>query len=180
MHPSLLKPQSGRTVAIVDDTGTPVSFDTEGTIAVHQTDQGFMLGYDAHLSPPLQNGWFLTGDQGCMTQDGHITYLGRSDDMMNAGGYRVSPIEVEASFATHPNVIESAAVSVPVKADVDVIALFYTGTATPERLADHAQSHLAAYKRPRLYIARETLPKGANNKLLRKALRTAYLEQHNG
>ena len=50
----------------------------------------------------MQGDWFLTGDQGAMAVDGQITYLGRDDDMMNAGGYRVSPVEVEAVLSRFP------------------------------------------------------------------------------
>ena len=91
-------PQPGRHVAIVGEDG-PVPQGEEGTIAVHRSDPGLMLGY---LGAPeatarkFRGDWFLTGDQGAMDDTGAITYLGRADDMMNAGGFRVSPMEVEA------------------------------------------------------------------------------------
>jgi len=116
-----------------------------------------------------------------MAQNGAIRYLGRDDDIMNAGGYRVSPLEVEQAFDAHPGIAESAAVELPVRAGVSVIGLFYVASehpATDAQLAQHAQTHLARYKQPRLFLRRETLPKGANNKLNRRALRTGWKGNH--
>ncbi len=52
--------------------------------------------------------WFIGGDLGVMDDDGYVTHLGRNNDLMNALGYRVSPLEVEAVLATHPDVAEVA------------------------------------------------------------------------
>jgi acyl-coenzyme A synthetase/AMP-(fatty) acid ligase len=91
-------PQPGRRVAVLDADGAPVPRGAPGTLAVHRDDPGLFLGY---LNQPedtaarFAGDWFLTGDTVSMADDGAITYLGRDDDMMNAGGYRVSPLEVE-------------------------------------------------------------------------------------
>ncbi|APE43337.1 benzoate--CoA ligase [Sulfitobacter alexandrii] len=181
-HPAaagaLGRPQPGRKVAIlaedgVAETGTP------GTIAIHRSDPGLMLGY---LGAPEQTAaryrgdWFLTGDQGVMDADGQVTYLGRQDDMMNAGGFRVSPLEVEAALADAPGVTGIAATEIEVKPGVSVIAAFYT-SANPlddATLGRYAEERLARYKRPRLYIRVGALPTGANGKLLRRKLRKDY------
>ncbi|MEM9126027.1 MAG: benzoate--CoA ligase, partial [Pseudomonadota bacterium] len=171
---ALGQPQPGRRVAIVDSDG-PVSHGQDGTIAVHKSDPGLMLTY---LNAPekarqrLQGDWFLTGDQGKMAIDGQITYLGREDDMMNAGGYRVSPVEVESVLSHYPGIDQVGAAAVEVKQDTFVIAAFYTG---PERLDEAAlrtyvQSNLARYKQPRAFVHLPALPTGGNGKLLRRAL----------
>lgn len=132
---TLGRPQPGRRVALLDHNG-PVAMDQEGTIAVHRDDPGLMLGYlDAatETAARFQGDWFLTGDQGVMDADGHIAYLGRRDDMMNAGGYRVSPIEVEAILASLPGMSAVAVADVEIKADTRVIAAFYTGPAPTGR-----------------------------------------------
>lgn len=178
-NPDVFKPQSGRKVAILDTNNMPVTLGQSGVIAINADDQGFMLGYQGQ-DTPISDGWFLTGDQGQMDENGHITYLGRADDMMNAGGYRVSPLEVEAAMSTLTNIGECAAVAVQIKADVEVIALFFTGAADEQTMRAHAEDHLAHYKCPRLYIARDVLPKGANNKLLRKVLRAEFSETRHG
>ncbi|MEX0305554.1 MAG: class I adenylate-forming enzyme family protein [Leisingera sp.] len=171
---ALGRPQTGRKVAILGSAG-PVSIGEVGTIAIHRSDPGLMLEY---LNAPedtaarYQDDWFLTGDQGAMSPDGQIRYLGRGDDMMNAGGYRVSPIEVETAMAAHPGITQVGAVAVEVKADTYIIAAFYTG---PEELKTaelqaFASERLARYKQPRAYVHLDALPAGGNGKLLRRAL----------
>ena len=171
---ALGQPQLGRKVAIIGTDG-PVPQGTEGTIAIHRSDPGLMLGY---LNAPdetaarFQGDWFLTGDQGAMAVDGQITYLGRSDDMMNAGGYRVSPVEVESALTAHPGITQIGAAAVEIKTDTFIIAAFYTGPKelTETELQAFASDRLARYKQPRAYIYMDALPTGANNKLLRRAL----------
>ncbi|MCA8883134.1 MAG: acyl--CoA ligase [Rhodobacteraceae bacterium] len=182
---SLGYPQPGRRLAILDDAGAPVPRGMPGVIAVHHSDPGLMLGYlDAEAETRARytaDGiWFLTGDQGAMADDGAIAYLGRGDDMMNAGGFRVSPLEVETALLTHPAIGEVAAVEVALKADATGIAAFYTAAAPlPEAdLQAFAASRLARYKCPRLYRHVPALPRGANGKILRRALREAYEAPH--
>ncbi len=177
--------QPGRRVALLGENGVPVARGTPGVIAVDRLDPGLMLGYldaesetAARMSPCGQ--WFLTGDIGQMGADGAIAYLGRGDDMMNAGGFRVSPIEVETALAAHPDIDEAAAVEVTVKADTTVIAAFYTGPAPldPAALEAFAAARLARYKAPRMYVHLPALPKGGNGKLLRARLRAEYEATH--
>lgn len=181
-HPAvgaaLGQPQDGRRVAIIGPDG-PVPRGEEGTIAVHRSDPGLMLGYlnaPEEIAARFQGDWFLTGDQGAMHADDQITYMGRSDDMMNAGGYRVSPLEVEAVLNVHPQITLSAVTEVEVKADTKIIAAFYTAPQPVDEadLKTYVHEKLAHYKTPRAYIHLPTLPTGANGKLLRRALRNHF------
>ena len=177
-HPAcgdaLGQPQPGRRIAIVGPDG-PVPQGQEGTIAVHRDDPGLMLTYlnaSAEATARMQGNWFLTGDQGAMAADGQIIYLGRDDDMMNAGGYRVSPIEVEAALSPHPGITQVGAATVEVKRDTSIIVAFYTG---PEQLDEavlrtYVSEKLARYKQPRTFVHLSALPTGGNGKLLRRAL----------
>jgi acyl-coenzyme A synthetase/AMP-(fatty) acid ligase len=176
------QPQPGRRVAIVD-AGGPVPVGTAGTIAIHKDDPGLMLGY--HGAPDqtaarYQGEWFLTGDQGVSDSTGQITYLGRNDDMMNAGGFRVSPLEVEAALSQTPGVTSIGVAQVEVKPGVFVIAGFYTADLPLDEAALHlyAKTKLARYKQPRLYVHVPALPMGANGKLLRRSLRATYEAQN--
>ncbi len=171
-------PQAGRRVAILDEAG-PVAHGAPGMIAVHRSDPGLMLGYwgaEAATAARFRGEWFVTGDLGAMAKDGAITYLGRADDMMNAGGYRVSPLEVEAALASCPGVTQVAVTDIAVKEDARLIMAFYTAPKAldPAALDAHARARLAAYKCPRGYFHVESLPVGANGKLLRRALRPVY------
>ncbi|MEM8555206.1 MAG: class I adenylate-forming enzyme family protein [Pseudomonadota bacterium] len=178
-------PQPGRHVALLNDAGRPVPQGTPGVIAVATDDPGLMLGYfgaeEASQARLTEDGaWFVTGDMGRMGSDGAIAYLGRNDDMLNAGGFRVSPLEIEAALGVHPALDEVAAVEVSVKSDTTVIAAFYAAgeEVDPDELTAFAEARLAHYKTPRLYVCCEALPRSANGKLQRKALRQQYEAAH--
>jgi len=180
---TLGRPQKGRRVAILpggESTDTrPLPNGNAGVIAVHRSDPGLMLGY---LNDPedtaarFRGDWFLTGDLGAMAEDGEISYLGRDDDMMNAGGFRVSPLEVEAALAHYPGIEAVGVTDVEVKADTRIIAAFYTGPEALDEtaLTDYAAARLARYKMPRAFVHLAELPSGANGKLSRRALRGLF------
>ncbi len=172
-------PQQGRQIALIADNG-PADY---GVIAVHRSDPGLMLGYldrPEETAAKFSGDWFLTGDVASRQPGGALRYEGRNDDMMNAGGYRVSPVEVEEAMTTYPGLTEAAAVELTVKAETTVIALFYCAQSDlPESdLIAHASSRLARYKCPRLFLRVPQLPRGANNKLLRRALRQTWEAEH--
>jgi acyl-coenzyme A synthetase/AMP-(fatty) acid ligase len=100
--------------------------------------------------------------------------------MMNAGGTRVSPVEVESVLSHHPGITEAACAEVRVSDTLSLIAAFYTGpdVIDDSALVEFASAHLAAYKVPRVFVHRTALPRGANNKLLRRALRTEWEAAH--
>ncbi len=165
------RPQPGRRVAILDGDRV-ADVDMPGELAVAGSDPGLMLGYLG--AQPLSQNWFRTGDMAQMAADGAVTYLGRADDMMNAGGYRVSPLEVEAALSRADGVTACAAVELQTSPDTSLIALYYVGDGDEHALRAHAQEKLARYKQPRLYIRLADLPYGANGKLNRRALRDSY------
>lgn len=180
---SLGRPQAGRKIAVMDKEG-PVSHRNEGIISIHRSDPGLMLGYygaPKETAAKFQGDWFLTGDHAAMSADGDITFLGRVDDMMNAGGFRVSPLEVETTLHAHPKVREIGVTDIEIKEDTRVIAAFYTSDAPipEEELRAFAESRLARYKQPRLWHRIETMPTNPNGKLSRKALRQ-FRPDHQG
>ncbi len=171
-------PQAGRTIAVIGADG-PVAHGETGTLAVYRGDPGLMLGYlDAPeaTAARYQGEWFLTGDQVRMAPDGALTYAGHNDDMMNAGGFRVSPIEVETALLSHPEITEAEACAVRVRRDLRVIAAFYVASDVieEEALRDFLASRLARYKCPRILQRCDSLPRGSNNKLLRRLLRDEW------
>ncbi|MFN4130092.1 MAG: class I adenylate-forming enzyme family protein [Paracoccaceae bacterium] len=168
--------QTGRRIAALGSDMAPVPRGAPGQLAIDRRDPGLMLGYlDAPeaTAARLTEEWFLTGDSVVIDNSGAVTYLGRDDDQINAGGYRVSPVEVEAAMARFPGLQEAAVTGVEVKPGVTVIACFYTAAAGLDdtALAAHAEIHLARYKQPRLFRHLPALPRGANAKLNRRALR---------
>ncbi|MEP1537734.1 MAG: class I adenylate-forming enzyme family protein [Paracoccaceae bacterium] len=175
---TLGRAQPGRQVTLINDTKS-AGANTTGVIAVHKSDPGLFLEY---LDQPEETArrfdgeWFLTGDLGQADEHGNITYLGRADDMMNAGGIRVSPIEVERVMNEFDGITGSIVVELPVKSGASIIAAFYTSASPVDERALNTYLHinLARYKCPRKLTRIETLPTGANGKLLRRHLRDTW------
>lgn len=170
------KVQPGRDVAVLDpQTHEPAS---RGVLCVHKSDPGLMLGY-WQKAPAEDHTWgdyFVTGDFASVDRDGYIRYEGRQDEMMNASGYRVSPLEVERVISLHEAVLECACAEVDVpEKDLTIICAFVVlkqGFEETVRSAilEFAAELLARYKMPREIVFLPELPRNANGKLLRKAL----------
>jgi acyl-coenzyme A synthetase/AMP-(fatty) acid ligase len=136
-----------------------------------------MLGYwrrpdeDAITS---RGDWFIGGDLAAIDTDGYLWHHGRADDVMNAGGYRVSPLEVEAALADCPGLSEVAVREYRPRPDVAIIAAYVVrrdgSTLDAEGVLQHAAARLAAYKQPKQVFFVDALPRSANGKLLRRAL----------
>ncbi|MEQ9362751.1 MAG: acyl-CoA synthetase [Leptospirales bacterium] len=171
-----------------------------GLLAVHRDDPGLMLGYwnrPEEEAQVFRGEWFAGGDRAAIDPDGYVRYLGRRDELMNASGYRVSPIEVERVLAAHPLVNEVAVHEVSPAPGVRIIAAFVVPVdralletssnqnaaasaqaalekdriATEKRgLLNFAADRLADYKRPREIYFRATLPRTANGKIIRQRL----------
>jgi acyl-coenzyme A synthetase/AMP-(fatty) acid ligase len=151
-----------------------------GRLAVHRSDPGLMLGYwqrPEETAEVLRGEWFVTGDLAEIDEDGYLTYHGRSDDVMNAMGYRVSPAEVEEALAGTPGVAEVAVSALAVGDGVSLVCAWVVPTAgtDPRSLRqgvlDRAAERLAPYKRPREVRVLEALPRTANGKVVRRDLR---------
>jgi acyl-coenzyme A synthetase/AMP-(fatty) acid ligase len=171
--------QPGRQIAVLDGNDEPTLRNTPGVLAVHATDPGLFLGYfrdPAATNARMRGDWYVTGDIVTMADDGAITYLGRDDDMMNAGGFRVSPTEVEAAMTRCLGLTDCAVIEVQVGQGASIIACVYTSAQPLDdaALAAHADASLARYKQPRAFHHLPSLPRNANGKLNRKALRAAF------
>lgn len=170
------KPQAGRRVAIlpVDGGVEPVAAGDEGLLAVHRSDPGLMLGYwnRPDEDKAVRRGeWFIGGDLAMMDEAGYVWHRGRADDVMKVLGYRVSPQEVEAVIAQHPDVAEVACTAVTVRNGVTVVGAFIVVRegVQPDATAilAFAGERLAEYKRPRQVVFVESLPRTANGKIKR-------------
>lgn len=173
--------QTGRRVAVLNDNGTSVQIGEPGLLAIHRSDPGLMLGYlnqPEETAARFKGDWFLTGDLVAQSVSGAFCHLGRADDIMNPGGFRVAPQEVEAAIACFPGLTDCAVAEVQVKDGVRVIACGYTSAAPLDEtaLAVHAAGLLAPYKCPRIWHHLDHLPRNANNKLNRRALRALLQE----
>lgn len=169
-------PQPGRRIAVLSqETGQPLPPGEIGVLAVATSDPGLMLSYDG-AAPPA-GPWFATGDLVHQDHGGAVHYHGRADEMMNPGGIRVSPREVETALAGLPGVTDLAVTEVEVGNGSRVIACFYAGEIVPESTAQaFAADRLARYKCPRLWVHVAALPRGPTGKTSRRALVTQYLK----
>ena len=165
--------QPGRHIALLDDNDQPVPLGNPGELAVSTSDPGLMRHYIGH--PPPQGQWFRTGDAAVMSIDGAITHLGRKDDLLNAGGFRVSPSEIEAAFHDLP-LTACAATQVEPTPGTTIVALFYEAPCAIDEtlLRQCAEKTLARWKQPRHYQRLDALPRTGTGKLIRKALAVHY------
>jgi acyl-coenzyme A synthetase/AMP-(fatty) acid ligase len=177
------KPQAGRRIAALplDGGEIPLPPGEHGLLAIHRSDPGLMLGYwqrPDEDAAAFRGDWFVAGDVISFDGDGYVWFHGRADDVMNAGGYRVSPLEVEAALARHAGVAEVAAAEHEVREGVRVIAAWVVprpGYAPEADLAravlTEGAATLAVYKRPREVFFVDSLPRTPNGKVARRLLR---------
>jgi acyl-coenzyme A synthetase/AMP-(fatty) acid ligase len=156
------KPQPGRAVRILAD----------GQIGVHRSDPGLFLRYWGEEPPGGE--WFATGDVGEIDAQGYVWHKGRADELMNAGGYRVSPVEVESVLLQHPHAADAGVREWRVSETASIIAAFIVPqpgvTPNEEAVLAFVRERLAAYKCPKQIWFVPALPRTANGKLIRKAL----------
>ena len=122
----------------------------------------------------LRNGWLYTGDIAKIDEDGYCYIVDRKKEMIDVSGYNVYPREVEEVLATHPAIMEAAAIGVPhpIKGEeVKAFVVLKPGTtATEEELIAHCREGLAPFKVPKHIDFRESLPKSLIGKVLRRQL----------
>jgi acyl-CoA synthetase (AMP-forming)/AMP-acid ligase II len=163
------------TVIIIGEYGRRLAPGEQGEILV--TGPTVISGY---LNAPELNratfvdGWFRTSDIGSLDEDGFLTLHGRKDDLINRGGEKISPIEIDNVLMRHPAIAEAAAFSVPhprLGEDIAAAVVLRLGmTATPVELRRYLQEKVALFKVPRRILIRDQLPKGGAGKVLRRQL----------
>lgn len=123
----------------------------------------------------LDGGWLRTGDMGRLDEEGYLTLVGRNNEMIKSGAYRISPVEIEEILLQHPGVQEAGVVGVedPILGEVisAVVTFKQERRPTEQELLAHCAQRLAPYKRPKLICLVEALPKSPSGKVLRQGLR---------
>ena len=169
-------PIPGVEARLVDDEDRDVAPGEPGEIICR--GENITIGYwrnPTATAEAMRNGWFHTGDIATMDEDGYYRIVDRKKDMIDSGGFKVWPREVEEVLFKHPAVREAAVVAMPDahwgERPIAFIALKEGQAATQEELIAYCKQHLASYKAPCLVKFRDELPKSATGKVLRRVLR---------
>jgi len=166
---------AGPEVAIVDPEGNLLQAGISGEVVIRGTS--VFLGYEKDPSAnaaAFTKGWFRTGDQGYLDADGYLFLTGRFKEIINRGGEKISPREVEEVLLGHLAVTEAVAFPVPHASLGEEVAaavvLRRPGAVTARQLRDFVASRLAAFKVPRQVVFVSEIPKGATGKVQRTGL----------
>lgn len=168
-------PLEGTEIRILTEGGHGAASGEVGEIAVRgpQVMRGYWGRPRETRAAFTSDGFFKTGDLGCLLADGSLQILDRKKDMIIVSGFNVYSAEVERQINLHPNVLESAVIGLPdpVTGERVVAYLVQREPLTSNELDRHCRERLAAYKCPKAFVMLESLPKSAVGKILKRELR---------
>jgi acyl-CoA synthetase (AMP-forming)/AMP-acid ligase II len=166
---------AGPEIAIVDEAGRLVGHSEVGEVVIRGPN--VTSGYENNPTANAEafvNGWFRTGDQGVLDGQGYLTLTGRLKEIINRGGEKISPREVDEALMDHPAVLQVVAFAVPhdmLGEDVAAAVVLREGrTATERELRAFLSERLAPFKVPRKIHFLAEIPKGSTGKLQRIGL----------
>jgi acyl-CoA synthetase (AMP-forming)/AMP-acid ligase II len=165
---------AGPKVAIMDDDGNVLPQGAIGEVVIQGPN--VTAGYDnpdANLKA-FANGWFRTGDQGRFDEDGFLFLTGRLKEIINRGGEKISPIEIDTIMMDHPSVEQCVTFAIPhakLGEEVGAVVVLRAECECSEReLRDFVAKRAADFKVPRKVVFVTEIPKGATGKLQRIGL----------
>lgn len=165
----------GFDVAVIDESGNRTQ--GEGDIAVHRGCASMMLEYwdkPEATAQKFRGDWLVTGDRGVM-EAGYIRFLGREDDVISSGGYRIGPAEIEDCLLTHPAVATCGVVGKPDALRHEIVKAYVVlkegAEAEAGELQDWVKERLAGYSYPREVEFLAELPMTVTGKVIRKELK---------
>jgi len=166
---------AGPEIAIMDEAGLLMSPGETGEVVIR--GENVTAAYENNPKAngeAFVDGWFRTGDQGVIDADGYLTLTGRLKEIINRGGEKISPREVDEALMDHPAVLQAVAFAVPhpmLGEDVGAAIVLREGlSATEQELGAFLSERLAAFKTPRKILFLAEIPKGATGKLQRIGL----------
>jgi oxalate---CoA ligase len=166
---------AGPEIAIMDEVGNLLRPGDVGEVVIRGPN--VTAGYEANPeanAKAFTSGWFRTGDQGVLDAEGYLRLTGRLKELINRGGEKISPLEVDEVLMDHPAVQQVVTFGMPhdkLGEDVAAAVVLREGkTATERELRDFASTRLADFKVPRKVLILPEIPKGATGKLQRIGL----------
>jgi acyl-CoA synthetase (AMP-forming)/AMP-acid ligase II/acyl carrier protein len=162
-------------VKVMSERGEPLSSGQVGEVVIGGDLVESSFDSDTKANPEFFfNGWFRTGDQGYFDEDGYLYLTGRLKELINRGGEKISPLEVDEVLLEHPAVAQVITFPIPhnqLGEDVAAAIVLHQGTAAnAQEIVKFAAQNLADFKVPRRIIFLEELPKGPTGKLKRIGL----------
>jgi acyl-CoA synthetase (AMP-forming)/AMP-acid ligase II len=164
---------TGTEIATLDDDWRPVAAGGEGEVCVR--GPGVVDSYRANpeaTAASFRDGWFRTGDSGVLSGDGYLSLSGRLKELINRGGEKISPHEVEDALLGHPEVVEAVAFAMPDAKYGETVgaAVVARSVIGEDALRAHCDGRLATFKVPvRIHVV-EAIPKGPTGKVQRRLL----------
>jgi acyl-CoA synthetase (AMP-forming)/AMP-acid ligase II len=176
--PGSVGPGTGVKVGIMDDAGNLLATDQRGEVVIQGPNvvSGYENNPEANAKSFTQ-GWFRTGDQGYLDADGYLILTGRIKELINRGGEKIGPREIDEILLTHPAVAEALAFGVPHAAWGEEVAaaivLKENHPASEAELTAFCKERLADFKRPKKFYIVDTIPRTATGKIARGAVAKA-------
>ena len=162
---------TGVDIAIMNDTGNLLDTLTRGEVVIKGSN--VFSGYennDEANSTSFTDGWFRTGDEGMLDQNGYLTLLGRIKEIINRSGEKISPREIDEILLSHPAVAEAVAFGIPhpTHGEEPSAAVVLSASADQKELISFCRDHLADFKCPRVIHVVDEIPRTATGKIQRR------------
>ncbi len=167
---------AGPEIRIIDEQGAPLPQGERGEVAIRgpNVTKGYENNPEANAAAFTEDGWFRTGDQGVFDADGYLTITGRLKEIINRGGEKISPREVDDVLCEHPAVQQAVTFAIPhamLGEEVGAaIVLREESEVTEQQIKDWASLRIAEFKVPRRIVFLDELPKGPTGKVQRIGL----------
>ncbi|HEU4413670.1 MAG TPA: acyl--CoA ligase [Candidatus Angelobacter sp.] len=170
-------PGTGVKVGIMDEDGKLLSSGTLGEVVIQGPNviDGYENNPEANAKS-FTNGWFRTGDQGMIDGDGYLHLTARIKELINRGGEKIAPLEIDAVMMTHPCVAEAVAFGMPhpTWGEEVAVAVVLKEPQSEAALIDHCKQHLADFKVPKKILIVDKIPRTATGKIQRRAVAAAF------
>jgi acyl-CoA synthetase (AMP-forming)/AMP-acid ligase II len=167
-------------ITIRDSEGKVLAAGERGEVCIFGPNviTGYENNPEANATAFFEGSWFRTGDQGMLDENGYLTLTGRLKEMINRGGEKISPREIDEVLLTHPAIAEAVCFGVPHGTwgeEVEAAVVLREGeTASNADLIAFCKERLADYKRPKQIHITQAIPRTATGKIQRGAVAKAY------